>query len=157
LTAVSLSDKLLVPLRKFHRLSILVEHLEKIQKSFHLVKGDKGLFAKALLLSLVYHVLTIFNTVAAGYAVGWFDPPIAKLFVVVPLILLVSALPLAPNSLGIQEGAFYFFLHSVGATPEQALGLALVLRVKSYALALLGWMVWLRAKKLVPVTPHSPS
>ena len=91
----------------------------------------------------MYHTVTVVNTLAAAAAVGWSQPPVAELFVVLPLILLVGALPLTPNGLGIQEGAFFFFLCAVGASPAQALGVALVLRAKSYVLALFGWLVWL--------------
>ncbi|NBO19859.1 MAG: hypothetical protein EBV03_11695, partial [Proteobacteria bacterium] len=98
---------------------------------------------KALLLSVLFHSVTVVNTVAAGYVVGWDNPPIRELFVVLPLILLVGALPITPSGLGIQEGAFFYFLGGLGASPGQALGIALVLRAKSYLLALLGWLCWI--------------
>jgi len=103
---------------------------------------DKGLVVQALGLSVVFHLLTVANTAAAGWAVGWEAIPLGHLFVVVPLILLVGAIPVSPQGLGIQEGAFVFFLQGLGCTSGQALALALVLRAKSYALALLGGVVW---------------
>ena len=85
--------------------------------------------------------------VVAAQAVGWENPPVWDLFVVLPLILLLAALPVAPSGLGLQEGAFYFFLHAVGANSGQALGVGIVLRAKSYAIAILGGLVWLRLRK----------
>ena len=35
-----------------------------------------------------------------------------------------------------------FFLHAVGATTGQALAIALILRAKSYLLAIFGALVW---------------
>ncbi len=99
---------------------------------------DRVLLVRALVLSLVFHLCTVINTAAVGYAVGWMNIPWQGLMVVVPLILLVGAIPISPQGLGIQEGAFLFFLHAVGASTDQALAVALILRVKSYVLAMLG-------------------
>jgi uncharacterized protein (TIRG00374 family) len=123
--------------------------VERLEQSLITGLGDRALLAQALGWSLLFHMLTVANTAAAAYAVGWDTLPIQELFVVVPLILLVGAVPIAPSGLGIQEGAFVFFLHSIGATTSQALAIALLLRAKSLLLALCGWVVWLRQGRLV--------
>ncbi|MEY4668417.1 MAG: hypothetical protein RL518_1116 [Pseudomonadota bacterium] len=117
--------------------------LVRLQEGFSWGLSDTRLLARAGVLSLSFHLLTIVNTAAVAHAVGWENVPWGDLFVVVPLILLIGALPLSPQGLGIQEGAFVFFLHSVGATTGQALAVALVLRAKSYVLALCGGGLWL--------------
>lgn len=118
------------------------KHLRKIQAALQFAGSHRGLLVKSLLLSFLYHTLTVVNTVIAAQAVGWMSPPVGDLFVVLPLILLVGAIPLAPNGLGIQEGAFFFFLTGIGATPAQALGIGVVLRAKSYLLAMIGGVSW---------------
>jgi len=118
-----------------------------IQDALCTIGADRRRLGYAFALSLLYHSLTVLNTLVAAHAVGW-DTALARdLFVVLPLILLLGALPVAPSGLGIQEGAFYFFLQSIGATPAQALGVALVLRAKSYVLALVGGVIWLGMKR----------
>jgi uncharacterized protein (TIRG00374 family) len=107
---------------------------------------NKRLVVRALVLSFLFHMLTVANTAAAGWAVGWDSIPVGELFVVVPLILLVGAIPISPQGLGLQEGAFVFFLHSLGCTTGQALALALLLRAKSYVLAVFGGLAWLRLR-----------
>lgn len=109
--------------------------------------ADRALLVKAFLWSVLFHVLTVVNTVAVAHAVGWSDAPWRALMIVVPLILLVGAIPISPQGLGIQEGAFAFFLHGVGATPEQAVAVALVLRAKSYVLAALGGLAMIGLNK----------
>lgn len=143
LTLAALSTQILSRLERIAALKTVVAHLRKVQEGFILARSDRGLLLKALVLSLVYHSVTVLNTMAAGYAVGWNNAPPFELFVVLPLILLIGALPVAPSGLGIQEGAFYFFLSVVGATPAQALGVAVVLRAKQYIIALIGGVVWL--------------
>jgi uncharacterized protein (TIRG00374 family) len=133
---VWLSEALRVPVK-------LHSKLVRMQEGVSWGLSDAKLLIRAGLLSLVFHLLTIVNTAAVAYAVGWEGVPWGDLLVVVPLILLVGAIPLSPQGLGIQEGAFLYFLHAVGATTGQALAVALVLRAKSYVLALCGGALWL--------------
>jgi uncharacterized protein (TIRG00374 family) len=125
----------------------LVSRVERLQSAFRWGLSDRDLLIKAAVLSITFHLLTVVNTVAVATAVGWASPPWGDLFVVVPLILLVGAVPISPHGLGLQEGAFVFFLHSVGATTGQALAIALVLRAKSYVLALVGALGWILMPK----------
>ena len=140
---VWLSETLRVP-AKLH------SKLVRMQEGFSWGLSDGKLLIRAGILSFAFHLLTIVNTVAVAYAVGWEGVPWGDLFVVVPLILLIGAIPLSPQGLGIQEGAFLYFLHAVGATTGQALAVALVLRAKSYVLALCGGALWL-------TLPRAPS
>ncbi len=119
--------------------------------------ADPRLVAKTLVISLMFHVLTVINTAAVASAIGWSEAPWTGLLIVVPLILIVGAVPISPQGLGIQEGAFVFFLSSVGATADQALAIALVLRVKSYLLAILGGFLWLGVRNpKAPVSEDNP-
>lgn len=122
-------------------------HLEKIQVVLREAAGRRAVLAEALGLSFLFHSLTVVNTLAAAVAVGWVDAPVRDLFVVLPIILLIGALPVTPSGLGLQEGAFVFFLTGLGATPAEALGVGVVLRAKSYLLALIGGAVWLGVRR----------
>jgi glycosyltransferase 2 family protein len=146
ITFLALAPKTLECLDQYKKLGTVLEHLKKIQAGFRFAKEDHALLIKTLLLSFLFHIFTVVNAAAAAYAVGWCDPPIKDLFVVLPLIMLIGAIPVAPSGLGIQEGAFFFFLSSIGATPAQALGVGIILRAKSYILALVGGLIWLRIK-----------
>ena len=101
---------------------------------------------ESMLYSFVFHSFTVLNTIVAGVAVGWLGAPVTELYVVLPLILLIGFIPITPSGLGLQEGAFFFFLTQLGATPEQALGLSLVLRAKQLILAALGSLVFMANK-----------
>lgn len=125
----------------------IAPHVQKLHEGFRLSLSRPGLLAQTALLSLLYHCITVANTYVCAAAVGWESVPIGGLFVVLPLILLIGALPVSPNGLGLQEGAFFYFLSGIGATPAQALGVALLLRAKSYVLALIGGIVWISERK----------
>jgi uncharacterized protein (TIRG00374 family) len=127
---------------RFRLPSKVLAVIDKVHEGLVWGLRDRPLLLRALGLSMVFHLLTVVNTAAVGAAVGWTSIPWQGLLVVVPLILLVGAIPISPQGLGIQEGAFMFFLHSLGATSGQALAIALVLRAKSYILALIGGLLW---------------
>lgn len=117
--------------------------LEKLERAFRAARSNPGLLLRAMALSFVYHVLTVLNTYVAARCVGWEDPGLGGLFVVVPLVLLVGMVPITPSGIGLQEGAFLFFLQRIGATEAQALGVGLVLRAKVFVIALVGWLLWI--------------
>lgn len=125
----------------------VLDKAERLRCSLVWGLSDRPLLMKAATLSLLFHLLAVVNTAAVGHAVGWNNVPYVDLLVVVPLILLIGAVPISPHGLGIQEGAFLFFLHLVGATTNQAMAIALVLRAKSYVLAALGGVCWLSLKR----------
>ena len=115
----------------------------KIEKVF--LSTDTEIFLKpfflfkAFLWSLLFYVLAIINTYLGALSISCFTVSFVDLFYVVPIVLMVTMIPLTPGSLGIQEGAFVFFLSKIGASPSEALGIALLLRIKGLFLALVGW------------------
>lgn len=125
------------------KLSIFFEkQVERVDLAMAKVRKDPMLFIKAMFLSLLFHVATVVNTYIAAKAVGWDDPSFSGLFVVVPLVLLVSMVPLTPSGIGIQEGAFLFFLQRIGSTRAQALSIGIVLRAKVLVVAMVGWALF---------------
>lgn len=142
LTWCAVSERSVGMLRRLPGTKRLVVSFERLQKAFNLARGNRVLLLKTFGLSLLYHSLTVVNTAVAACAVGWCSYGIFDLFSVLPLILLIGAIPVSPQGLGIQEGAFSYFLCVIGATPEQAIGVAVVLRAKSYVLALIGGLLW---------------
>lgn len=129
--------------QKIPKLSKYSQHTHKVQKAIKLGVTHPGLMFLAILLSLLFHSFAVLNTAIAGYAMGWFDPPLVEIGAVLPFILLMGSLPLLPQGLGLQEGAFFYFLQIVGATGPQAIGAALLLRAKVFILAAIGWVLWL--------------
>ena len=122
----------------------------KLIEAIEFVHGKPRLMFKALLWSLLFHFLAVVNTYVAARAIGWDTADLAGLCVVVPLVLLVSIAPVAPSGIGIQEGAFVYFLTRLGATQPQALAVAILLRAKNIVIALIGGMLWLLTERNNP-------
>lgn len=122
--------------------------IEKVDQGMCHARSNRVLLFKALLLSLFFHCLTVLNTYLAARTVGWENPDVAGLFVVVPLVLLVSMAPITPSGLGIQEGAFLFFLQRIGGSKAHGLGVGLVLRAKILLLGVVGGLLWLHVRRI---------
>ena len=106
-------------------------------------RSHRDIWVKALWLSAMFHICTIINTLAACRALG-LEADFLDLAVLVPVVLVIAAVPVSMNALGIMEGAFMLFLTLAGLTPEEALSVALLLRAKNVVLALLGGLLFLR-------------
>ncbi|WP_207681597.1 lysylphosphatidylglycerol synthase transmembrane domain-containing protein [Desulfonema magnum] len=93
-----------------------------------------GVMFQALLIVIIFfYGLTLDVTLSFG-----------SLFLVAPLIMLISALPLSINSLGLREGAFVYFLNWLGLTNEQGIIIALLSRsVSGIIIPLLGGMLFI--------------
>lgn len=147
LTVLMLSGSLIKLCSKLPWLRTRTAHIVRVQDIIRTAFRNKKLLLKAFLLSLLFHVFTVVNTQAAAYAIGCYDIPTEQLFAVLPIILLIGALPITPSGLGIQEGAFTYFLTMLGATNSAAFSIGLILRAKIYLIALVGGFVWLAEKK----------
>jgi uncharacterized protein (TIRG00374 family) len=158
-TMLALSPRIMHRLEKFTPIRKIVPHLSKIQDGFKIAKANPSLIIKSLALSYLYHTFTVINVVATAYVVGWAEPPLTDIFVALPLVLLICAIPLTPNSLGIQEGAYFYFLTGLGASSSQALAIGLILRAKQYVLAVVGGLVFLfegyGAKRALKASPQN--
>ena len=128
----------------------MLKIIEQVNQGMEHARSNPMLLIKALLLSLLFHALTIFNTYIAARSIGWQNPDIGGLFIVVPLVLIVGMAPITPNGVGIQEGAFLFFLQRIGGTRAQGLGVGLVLRAKAILLAIVGGLLWISMRDHKP-------
>lgn len=100
---------------------------------------------RAMGWSVAFHALTILNVQAACWAIGE-SPRLLDLAAAVPIVLLVASVPVSVAALGIQEGAYVFFLSRIGMSPAAAMAVALLLRAKTLLLALLGGL-WFSARR----------
>ncbi len=112
--------------------------VQKVLSVQAVLDKSRTVFWKSLLWSFLFHVLTVLNTYFGARAVGWDEVSFLQLCIVVPLVLLISMVPVTPGGIGVQEGAFVYLLSRIGASSPEALSVALLLRAKTLLLGLLG-------------------
>ena len=70
----------------------------------------------------------------------------AVMFVAVPIVICISALPVTPNGLGVRENLFVQMLAVIGVDPTSALSLSLLAYAGSLIWSLVGGVVYLALK-----------
>lgn len=111
---------------QFYR--ILIDLLE----IFHAYRQSSKLLLNGMLLSLLLQVLVIGVYALLGYSLG-LNLPLAAYFIIVPLVMLATNIPISLGGLGLREGALVALLLGAGVNYEQGVLLSLL-----YLLVLLG-------------------
>ncbi|HXG48480.1 MAG TPA: lysylphosphatidylglycerol synthase transmembrane domain-containing protein [Methylomirabilota bacterium] len=80
---------------------------------------------KALGLSMLLNAVCVLQFIVLARGLGLSIAPI-ELFVVVPIVICLAALPITPSGLGVRENLFVQILHTLGVHPTDALSLSLL-------------------------------
>ena len=122
--------------------------LEDLAESMTDLAGQRGVLVLAVLATLLFN---------ATYASGsWFGfmalgVEIAPWVVIslVPLVHLVTILPISVNGLGVREGAFVVLFTAVGLVPAQAAAVAILLQVTGTIMSSFGGVLYLLERRRI--------
>ena len=115
-----------------------------------------GALLTALGLSVPFYAVLIGFQFLILAAVGA-DLTLVEVALIAPVVQLVGLLPLAPNGLGLVEGAFVLFYVQAGVPAELALAAALLRRLLSFAVSLGGGPLWLARAKVMSGAGDRPT
>jgi uncharacterized membrane protein YbhN (UPF0104 family) len=95
-------------------------------------------------LSMVLNTLCVFQVLALVWGMG-LDVTALVLFLVVPVVICISALPITPSGLGLRENLFVLLLAHplLGVPATEALSLSLLAYAGSVSWSLIGGLVYL--------------
>jgi uncharacterized protein (TIRG00374 family) len=120
-----------------------------IVHEFNLVLISRKTILISLLLGLSFQILLQVIVFCYGLSIDVVIP-FMSLFLIVPLIMLVSAIPVSINSLGLREGAYVYFLGWLGLTNEQGMMIALLSRlISGIIIPLIGGILYLIFRRSV--------
>jgi uncharacterized protein (TIRG00374 family) len=111
--------------------------------------GQQRFFViRALAVSMVLNTVCVFQLMVLSGGLKLNIPPLA-LFVIVPMIICISALPITPSGLGVRENLFVLMLAAPAiAVPEtSALSLSLLAYAGSLFWSLVGGAVYMTLKE----------
>lgn len=96
----------------------------------------------ALLLSFLFQAVDIIATFLLSRVLG-FTLPLTVFFAVVPLVYLITLLPISLGGLGVREGAFVFLLAQFGIVTSDVATLAFLIHLNRLVIGSLGGFVQL--------------
>ena len=138
----ALISRILGPLNKIPSIQGIEEKIGKFHGYVVQFKDKKALLAWAMLLSYLFYACSAVNVFFAAKLLG-VETIFLQLLVVTPIIMLVAAMPLTPNSIGVWEWAFSVFLVAAGTTSQEGLAIAFALRSKDLVFSLVGGLFFL--------------
>lgn len=130
-------------LRARLRLLPKAEVLERGLGACRALGRNRSLFIRTLLVSLLLTVVCVYQllTLAWGYGLSVPEKP---LFLVVPAVICISALPVTPNGLGVRDNLYLYLLSlpEIGIRPDTALAISLVAYAASLVWSAVGGVVY---------------
>ena len=123
--------------RKQKMIKSILSKFEKVLVSVGIYRKEKITIIYAFIVSLFFYLSLIVFQYLAFFSLG-IEVPFIEVFLLAPLIPLISILPISLNGIGIAEGAFVILYTQLGISPEQALAVALLRRILLLVFSLVG-------------------
>ena len=114
------------------RLARIRGALSRLYENFDLYLAKPGLLALGLVFAIAFQLLRVVLVWASAWALGM-DVPVEILLFAVPIVNLITQLPISVGGLGVREASYAALLGLAGVTPEAAVALSLL----TYALSVL--------------------
>lgn len=109
--------------------------LKKIDQAVYFYRGHTLGIGAWVVVGTLSHVLSVLSVALIGQAMS-LGMPMLEYFVLVPIVNIISAVPLGPNGWGVGELAFGHFFATYGAGFITAADPAMVMRTRGVALSL---------------------
>lgn len=148
-------DPLLRGLRRIEKKFKPVEAITRVYSSLRHYHNHRSTVLKVLAVSAIIHLTVGWSCLRFASALGDTHLSLLSLYVVVPLGLLVTAIPIAPGGVGTGNVAFLYLFHLIGS--ERGADVFSLFAVTQIAFGCLGGLVYFRfrAGKPLPNMPRS--
>lgn len=128
------------------RIGKQIKHLADLYNYFHIYRNERGTIGKALLLSVFVQLAGFSAVYILAQGLGQ-NIPFLSLFIYLPLIILVSMIPISISGLGVREGAFVLFFGFIGVKPEASTAISLSWFISASVGSLIGLIEYVKFKK----------
>lgn len=113
------------------------EKLRQVYLSIREYSSQRAAVLQVGLITLILQVLGILFIYFVGLSLG-ISVPLMYYFIFIPIIVVITLLPISVAGIGLREGSFVYFFSHVGATEPQALSMSLLVFAQTLLLALIG-------------------
>jgi uncharacterized membrane protein YbhN (UPF0104 family) len=128
------------------RLGKSIKLLEDIYNNLHSYRNRKVVLVKAVLLSVVSHSISFVTVYIIAQGLGQHVPLLA-IFIFIPIIATLSAVPLSISGIGIREAATVLLFGTIGVDPDKAIAISFAWFLSIVVGGLAGLYEYLRHKE----------
>jgi hypothetical protein len=133
--------------KRFPRLKL--GKVYEVQKAIADYRNNPRTLISAILVGGVFWVATIVNHYVLGRAIGINISP-WYFFVLIPVALTLSMVPISVNGFGVREGMFALLFATAGVPQTHAVTLALLMDFQAILLAVIGGVLFLLKESFLP-------
>jgi uncharacterized protein (TIRG00374 family) len=133
-------------MRRFHWVfklpgaSRLEDPIRKLYTSLHYLQSQPRLVLTTVAVSFVMQSIEVISVIFIARASA-IDVPFIYFFLFLPVIWVITTIPISISGLGLREGVFVFFFSQVGVTPSDAVAMSLLFYVYRVIVGVSGGMV----------------
>jgi glycosyltransferase 2 family protein len=122
------------------------ELLERAVDSCRQFGQQKDFLYKTVALSLLVNVIFVVQIIVLGGGLDLTIRPL-PLFVIVPVIFCISALPITPNGLGVRENLYVLMLAAILVPKTAALSVSLIASAQGLFWSLVGGLIYMGVRQ----------
>lgn len=140
---LSTNKNLAVRLRALARrakLTRLGEAIREFNLSMNTCKNHKRVLLHVLLIGIIFQFLASLTGYLISLAIG-ISLPIPYFFIFIPVISIITLLPISINGLGVQDGAYVLLFTQIGISPSEAFSLSLLWHIIRVIISLPGGII----------------
>jgi hypothetical protein len=123
------------------KISLLRGRVMEALGSISFCLRDKSLALWVVFVSLFFHAVIVLINYAIFLALGA-DVSLAYCFLVIPIILFITLLPVSINGLGIREWAYIYFFGRLGLSMAEAVAASLLFFILLILVSLIGGVIF---------------
>lgn len=113
--------------------------------SFNAYQDRFNVLGYAFLISIAFNSMGFIGGYFLARAVG-VDLPLVYFFILLPLISVITLVPVSISGIGLQEGAYVFFFSQLGVDPAKALGISILSHILRFGVGAIGGLIYLNEK-----------
>jgi glycosyltransferase 2 family protein len=128
-------------LRRVH-LSKIAMKVDTISNAFQVMANHKGVLVASLLISFLNQLLVISVTWIMALGIG-IDVPVSYFLIFVPVITLISMIPISLNGMGLRELAFVSLFVPIGISKHSCMALGILSSIVTVLSSLPGGIIYI--------------
>jgi hypothetical protein len=107
------------------RLKYLYNKIAQIHQSIYSYSESRGALRKTIVMSFAFQILSIIVGYIISLALNLHIPPL-YFFLFIPVISVVTMIPVSLNGIGIREASYIYFFTKVGTSGAEAFSMSLL-------------------------------